>query len=202
MRLRPFSAVLLPVVLAAWLPAELAASTFLARTVEELAVESEMVVEARVVDVRSFWNAERTMILTDAIVRVERAVAGGEPPPALRVRTFGGTVEDYTVVAHGFPVFARGERLVLFLHRLSGERTYRVAGYSQGELRIVEGADGTPWAQPLAVEGASFLHPKGGVAPAVRAVPLPWLEARVRAAIEAAGKAPPAASARAGDETP
>ncbi|HET9767940.1 MAG TPA: hypothetical protein VFS60_13875, partial [Thermoanaerobaculia bacterium] len=104
---------LLPLALA-FAGAAAQASTFLAMSQEELVAGSAAVVDARVVQVKSFWNRERTAILTEAVVRVDETIVG-EAPGFVKVRTFGGTVGRLRIDAPGFPTFERGARLLLFL---------------------------------------------------------------------------------------
>ena len=81
------------------------ASVFLKEDVASLAGKSRAVVHARVAEMRSYWNAERTMIFTDVTLEVKgrlRGTAEGQ----LVVRVPGGTVDDYTVEMEGAPEFS------------------------------------------------------------------------------------------------
>jgi len=100
--------------LAAGTPAS--GSTFLHVGREKLAVEAAAVVVGRVLDVSSFWSQSGRIIETEAMVAVDEVLVGESPTVAI-VKTFGGTVDGYTVEAHGFPTFEKGSRLVLFLER-------------------------------------------------------------------------------------
>lgn len=142
---RPFGLlVLTPLLL---LPVVAEGSTFFAMDEEELATASAAVVHGRVVSVDSFWNPSHTLIVTEAIVEVEKALIG-ETPRYILVRTAGGVVEDYRVVAHGFPSFSESERVLLFVSRdevrplgLVEPRgdlpSFRVTGFAQGHFRIL-----------------------------------------------------------------
>jgi hypothetical protein len=68
-----------------------AASTFLYQSQAELVAQAEAVVQGRIVEVHSFWNAEHTAILTEATLEVEDAVVGAAPT-YVNLRTFGGRV--------------------------------------------------------------------------------------------------------------
>ena len=155
------------------------ASTFLALSPHELALEAGAVVEARVTGVRSFWNPERTAIVTEARLEVDDVVAG-DAARELVVKTFGGTVGGYTVVAHGFPTFRAGERQLLYLVVEPKDGSVRVLGYQQGQYRIVTGDDGIEKAVPAVGEGARFLTRDGRPAPAARTVPLEALKQQIR----------------------
>jgi hypothetical protein len=170
--------------LAALVAAPAAASTFLALTTEELVRDAEAVVEGRIVEVSSFWNAEHTAILTEATLEVDDAVVGAAPR-FVTLRTFGGRVDDYVIEAHGFPRFALGERLLVFLEP-EKDGGHRVLGYLQGQYRIRTDAAGKAIAEPLSDFGARLLRRDGTEAPAPRARPLADLKSQLR---EIAGRA-------------
>lgn len=170
-------AAILPTLAALALPAS--ASTFLALSQQELATRAGAVVEARVVGVRSFWNRERTVIVTEARLQVDDVVVG-DAARELVVRTFGGTVDGYTIVAHGFPTFRAGERQLLYLVQEPKDGSVRVLGYQQGQYRIVTAGDGIEKAVPALGDGARFLTRDGRPAPAAKIVPLEDLKQQIR----------------------
>jgi hypothetical protein len=177
----------LPVLLflaAAAVPAP--ASTFLAMTPEQLAAQADSVVEGRVLEVRSFWNRERTAILTEADLEVDEALLGGAGG-IVTLRTFGGEAEGYVIVAHGFPTFRTGERLLLFLEP-EEDGAHRVLGYQQGQYRIRDDAKGIAVAVPAFESGARLLLPNGAAAPAPKAMPVEQLKQQIRGAALRAGR--------------
>lgn len=161
------------------------ASTFLAMPLDELVAESEAVVEGRVIEAHSFWNAERTAILTEAVLEVDSSLVGAAPA-YVNLRTFGGRVGDYRIEAHGFPTFAVGERLVLFLEP-ERDGAHRVLGYQQGQYRIQE-EKGVLMAVPADDAGARYIRKNGAPAPARRALPLADLERELREAADRTGR--------------
>lgn len=166
---------LLAVAMVAALPA--AASTFLALSREELVRDAEAVVVGRIVEVSSFWNAERTAIVTEATLEVTDTVVGAAPT-YLTLRTFGGRVGNYTIEAHGFPRFVLGERALLFLEP-EQDGAHKVLGYLQGQYRI-RTRQGQAIAEPLLDSGARILRRDGSEAPAPRALPLGQLKDQLR----------------------
>ena len=182
-----------------WLPTALAlvfagataqASTFLAMTQEELVAGSAAVVDARVVQVKSFWNRERTAILTEALVRVDESIVG-EAPAFVKVRTFGGTVGRLRIDAPGFPTFERGQRLLLFLYTEPADGSVRVQGYRMGEYRIETGADGVEVAAPMADAGMRLLRRDGQEAAPPKAMALDAFKAGLREIGERQGRRVP-----------
>lgn len=166
------------------------ASTFLAMSQEELVAGSAAVVDARVVQVESFWNRERTAILTEAVVRVDETVVG-EAPAFVKVRTFGGTVGRLRIDAPGFPTFERGQRLLLFLYTEPADGSVRVQGYRMGEYRIETGADGVEVATPMADAGMRLLRRDGREAAPPKAMPLDTFKASLREIGERQGRRVP-----------
>ncbi len=163
------------------------ASTFLSLSRQELATQAGAVVEARVTGVRSFWNPERTVIVTEARLVVDDLVTG-DAARELVVKTFGGTVNGYTVVAHGFPTFHPGERQLLYLVQEPLDGSVRVLGYQQGQYRIVTGDDGVDKAIPAVGEGARFLTGDGRPVPAAQVLPLAELKQQIRNEARVAGR--------------
>lgn len=182
-----------------WLPTAVAlvfagaaahASTFLAISQEEMVAGSAAVVDARVVQVKSFWNAEHTAILTEALVRVDETIVG-EAPRFVKVRTFGGTVGRVRIDAVGFPTFSEGERLLLFLRTEPADGSVRVKGYQLGEYRIETGADGVEMAMPTADAGMRLLRADGKAVERPRPIALGELEAGLREIGERQGRRVP-----------
>ena len=163
--------------MAAALPA--AASTFLAMSQKDLLQQSQAVVQGQVLKVSSFWNATGQIIVTEAMVRVEETIAG-EAPAVIVLRTFGGTVDGYTVEAFGFPTFRINERLLLFVGP-EKDGVQSVVGYQQGQFRILRNRAGQELAVPAVDGGSTLLSPHGGVTPSTLAVPLATLKDGIRA---------------------
>ena len=155
------------------------ASTFLHVGRGELTARAEAVVVGDVLEVESFWSDDGRVILTEARVLVEEALVG-EAPSVVLVRTFGGTVNGFTVEAHGFPTFEKGERLLLFLERdRRAPGAHRVLGYQEGKYRVTSDAAGLEIAVPTVDAGARLLTKEGRPAPAPRAVALESLREEI-----------------------
>ena len=173
MRRMVFLALLLALV--AGIPA--GASTFLAMSQRDLVRDSEAVIQGEVLQVHSFWDSQSRIIITEAIIKVEDSVIGNVGS-AIVVRTFGGTVEGYTVDAHGFPKFAKGERLLLYVER-ERDGAHKIAGYQQGQFRIARDKNGLELAVPT-FDGATLVTRDGRQAPRPRAMALDVLKDRIR----------------------
>ena len=154
------------------------ASTFLAMSEGDLVAESSAVVRGTVVSVESFWNAEHTMIFTEVVVEVEKTVVG-EAPRFVTLRVAGGTVDDYTVQAHGFPAFRPGERSLVFLGD-GAEEAFRVTGYQLGHYRIHTNRHGVEVAVPTVDHNVRLLSVDGRSVEGPRARPLAAFEASLQ----------------------
>ena len=122
------------VILALALPA--AASQFAHKPFDELARDSSAIVRGTIVDTWSSWNESRDIIFTYATVRVDRYLADTTGPDTIIVREVGGTVDDYTQEAVGFPALRQGERVVLFLTRWEDTGDYRINAYNEGKYLV------------------------------------------------------------------
>lgn len=155
------------------------ASTFLALDVPELVQRSDWVVQGEVLELNSHWDDEGRVIVTDVLLGVKDSVIGKIEGPVW-VRTFGGTVGDYTVEAIGFPRFAMGDQVLLFLNQREGlDNTIRVTGHQLGHYRIVE-RGGQKIAVPTLEAGVSLITESGQAAIAPREVPLSQLKGEVQ----------------------
>ncbi len=123
----PFSVVL---ALSLALPA--AASLAVRLSLDDLAARAERVVTVRLAgEPESYWRGQR--IYTRYTFAVEEEWLGtGEM--SLAIEQPGGAVGKWAQKAHGFPVFAEKERVVLFLER--GVEGWRVVGMCQGAFRV------------------------------------------------------------------
>lgn len=170
------------------LAAPASGSTFLHMSRAELSKQAVAVVVGEVLEVNSFWDNAGRIILSEALVEVEDTLLG-EPASVVVVRTFGGTVNGYTVEAHGFPTFTKRERVLLFLENDRGEPdTHRVLGYQEGKYKIAVDESGAEVAIPTVDGGARLLGKDGRLAPPPRAIPLANLREEIRENARQAGR--------------
>jgi len=161
------------------------ASTFIGLTTDELVATSDAIVQGEVLQVHSFWSKSGRIIVTEAIVRVTETVAG-KSPSAVVLRTFGGTVEGYTVEAHGFPKFEKGQELLLFVSNQK-DGTAEVNGYRQGQYRIVRDKGGVLMAVPTVEEGVRLVTRGGQAAARPQALRLDTFKSQIQAGARRAG---------------
>ena len=161
------------------------ASTFIGMTTDELVAASDAVVQGEVLQVHSYWNKSGRIIVTEALVRVTDNILG-DAPTVVIMRTFGGTVEGFTVEAHGFPTFQKGQELLLFLDN-QADGSAEVTGYRQGEYRIVRTKAGV-MAVPTVENGVRLLTRDGQAAPRPQALRLDTLKSQIRAGAQRVGR--------------
>jgi len=123
-------------------------------TVGQLRSRAEIIVEGRVVEVRTVRTEGR--IETIAIVRV-RQVHKGEVGRRIQVHALGGEIRDRRMVVQGAPNFAKGDKVLLFLY--SDEGSWRSVGMFQGVWHL--DAEGVV-ARASDSGGASLLRPANG----------------------------------------
>ncbi|HZI92683.1 MAG TPA: hypothetical protein VFE84_00450 [Patescibacteria group bacterium] len=125
------------------------ASTFLKEDIASLKKQSEAVVHAKVVDVRSYWDSDHAVIYTDVTLDIKGRLLGSSDNQMI-VRVPGGTVGDFTVAMEGAPKFDLDDEVVAFIARWY-DGAPMVAGYFQGLMKVEHDKLGN-----------AFLH--GGVA--------------------------------------
>lgn len=150
-RLAPLAAI----GLLAWAaPAQ--ATSFKEISLSELVHSSVAVAQVKVLSTQSAWTPEPTNDMrTRAELQIVRSLDGDlGAGDLITVVEMGGTVEDYTVQAIGFPEFRTGDQLVVFLtHWPNAEREWRVAGYGQGIYEVVRDKKGKDALVPAPVQG-------------------------------------------------
>jgi hypothetical protein len=110
------------------------ATQVIQRTPQELAQESQLVVDGKVSSVRSYWNEDHSKIFTEAVVAVGSTYKGGATP-SVRIVQLGGVVGNVRITAHGALQWKKGEEVLLFLEP-STPGAFQVAGFSQGKYMI------------------------------------------------------------------
>lgn len=106
----------------------------------------DAIVQGTVTRVVSYWNEERTLILSRAEIAVEEVIQGEVHEPNLFVIFEGGEVDGIELrLSHGVHLEA-GQRVRLRLHR-EGVDAYRVAGGDQG-VEVIDAESFQPPAVP------------------------------------------------------
>jgi hypothetical protein len=162
------------------------ASTFIALSKAQLVAESNAVVQGEVIKVEAFWTPSGRIIVSQAMLRVTDTIAG-EAPTVVMLRTYGGTVDGFTVEAHGFPSFKQGDRLLVFLQNQK-DGSAEVTGYRQGQYQVVRDKAGVEFAVPTVEKGVRLLTLQGLEAPRPQTVRLDTFKNEIRALAERGGR--------------
>ncbi len=154
MRLSPHVArLVLALVLTVLAAIPAGATTLIRQGLDKLTAENEAVVYGRVLDIHSYWNAGRTMIMTDVRVRASQVLKGDRAARDITFTLMGGTVGDITTLIIGGPELVPGSDYILFLNRerLHGETTVlTVRDLVQGAFEIADlGAGRRVYSQAL-----------------------------------------------------
>lgn len=111
----------------------------------KLVEKSSLIIEGQVSDIRSAWNKNQTMIVTeiDITLAPENAVLKGEQGNnTVTLKLWGGTVSDRTTIVLGNPSFSLNENVLLFLRpgRHGDFNGFlRLVGMAQGKYRVENG---------------------------------------------------------------
>jgi hypothetical protein len=103
-------------------------------SLESLVQSSEAVVVARAVRTESFWNEDRTAILTRVVLEVEDQIEG-QTPTRTEVIIPGGQIGDIRHEVSDMPHFEVNEEAIVFMER---HRTgiFVVSGGQHGKLPV------------------------------------------------------------------
>lgn len=126
-------------VLAAWISAPLEATTLIREGLDELIASNQRVVVGEVIDTVSYWNDDKTFILTDVRIAPDETIKG-EPARELTVTLLGGRVGDLTTLIVGGAELTPGRSYVLFLNpeKLPGARqALTIPDHCQGTFEII-----------------------------------------------------------------
>lgn len=150
--------------------APLGATSLIRASLDDLAARNERVVLGEVVDAVSYWNGDKTFILTDVRIAPAQTIKG-QPAGELTVTLLGGTVGDLTTLIVGGAELIPGRSYVLFLNpaKLPGAgQVLTVRDHCQGafevtskggELRAVSQAN----RHPLVPDRSGYVDAPGGV---------------------------------------
>ena len=105
---------------------------------DTLAHTAELIVQGQVLATRSFWNAEHTLIESEATVAVTHTWLG-HVGRTIQVRTTGGYLADAQLglISMHEATFTPGETVLLFAQRAATQ--WRVLGGTQGKFQVQHG---------------------------------------------------------------
>ncbi|HEX5716678.1 MAG TPA: hypothetical protein VF179_11015 [Thermoanaerobaculia bacterium] len=130
--------------IAASVVAPAGATTLIRESLDELVRFNRTIVVGEVVDVRSYWNADGTFILTDVRVAAHDVLKGNVKDRELTLTIMGGRVGETTTLIIGNAELVPGNSYVLFLNEedLPGGKALTVRSLVQGAFDVKIGRDG------------------------------------------------------------
>ncbi len=140
-------------------------------SLERLVDDHELIVVAQATGMVSYWNEDRSMILTDVTVRPDTVLKGQTHGEAITLTLPGGTVNDVTVAIVSGAQLEPGGSYLLFLGQASlvpGHRAWTVRQLSQGvfDIELDEGGELRVLSQarrvPLLQDSRGQVEPPGG----------------------------------------
>lgn len=111
------------------------ATTVVKMDLPALVGESDTIVQARVTQEYSQWDAQMKLVFTYVNIQVEDPLKGDGRRNVV-IRQLGGRVGAMNMSVVGMPKFNVGDEVIVFLKN-NPEGTYHVVGLSQGKYDIV-----------------------------------------------------------------
>jgi hypothetical protein len=158
------------IAIAASLAVPAGATTLRRMGLEELVAGNKTIVVGQVLDARSYWNKEKTFILTDVRIAINDVVKGDVQDREVKVTLMGGRVGDLTTLIIGGAELIPGKSYLLFLNEesLPGKNGQTVRDLCQGAFDLVIGKDGLRAVSqanrhPLVPDRLGYIDAPGGV---------------------------------------
>jgi hypothetical protein len=142
------------------------ATTLIRSGLETLAAENATIVQGKVLEIHSYWNADHTFIFTDVRFQPTRVMKGDRSQREIAFTVMGGTVGETTTLIVANPDLVPGREYILFLNReelpAATERV-TVRDLAQGAFDVVRGrAISQAVNHPLLPDAAGISEPPGG----------------------------------------
>jgi len=107
-------------------------------TLAQLASGSTGIIQGKVTDVVSRWDAGGKTIFTYVTVTVDQWFKG-TGPKAVTIRVPGGEVDGVGLMVEDTPAFAKGETVITFLEPSQEQSVMKVKGLFQGKFTVENG---------------------------------------------------------------
>jgi hypothetical protein len=103
---------------------------------DDLVKKAHTIVVGRVSSSRTYWSADRKLILTNYTIQVDESIKG-QASGAVEVTTIGGKIGNRELMVSGMPSFVTGENAVVFIETSGAYQT--VVGLGQGKFTVTNG---------------------------------------------------------------
>jgi len=119
------------------LPPRNSQAAMIALSDEALTARAQTIIIGTVQSTNSYWNEDRTAIMTDIAVKIDESLKGMEAGTIITIQVQGGIVDDIAMRVSDTPVFEEGEEVLLFLNEKDGTPgIQRLAARAQGKYSI------------------------------------------------------------------
>jgi hypothetical protein len=119
-------------------PSALFSTTMIEFTNEDLAVESDIILQGKVMSTWTEFGDNGRYIYTYGTVAVDKVVKGYIDGNQYTIKIPGGTIGSSMMIVHGTAEFSVGDELLLFLVDDESFES-NVLGWHQGRFNIVDG---------------------------------------------------------------
>ncbi len=103
---------------------------------EDLTGNSDLVIRAKVDNIRCAWNEDQTEVSSYASLSLTEPIKGIPQEKEMTVKYPGGCIGDIVTWAEDAPVFQSGEEVIVFLDKETAQKTRGVFGNFQGKYTI------------------------------------------------------------------
>lgn len=103
---------------------------------DEMVKKAHAIVIGKVTGSRTYWSADRKLILTDYTIDIAESIKGSVSRTTA-VTTVGGKIGDLELYVSGMPSFQNGENAVVFIEQSGAYQT--VVGLGQGKFTVTNG---------------------------------------------------------------
>lgn len=103
-------------------------------SVQELAIESELIVTGRIASIEYVWEDETHRAINTLLTVEVDSYVKGDGNATVVVRQLGGHIGNFGDEIPGVPLFDAGEEVVLFLIKFNGE--YWIHSMALGAFRV------------------------------------------------------------------
>ena len=100
---------------------------------DDLVKKAQTIVVGKVTGSRTYWTADRKLILTNYTIQVDETIKG-QASRNIEVTAIGGKIGDLELYASGMVSFAKGENAVVFIEQSGAYHT--VVGLGQGKFTV------------------------------------------------------------------
>lgn len=103
---------------------------------EDLVKKAHTIVAGKVSNARTYWTADKKLILTNYTIEVDENIKG-QASRTVEVTTVGGKIGDLELHVSGMPSFQKGENAVVFIEQSGAYQV--VVGLEQGKFTVTNG---------------------------------------------------------------